>query len=221
MPGDIDLREPVFFELLVRMLDEDGGLIAPGVFMEAAERFRDVRPLDRWVISQAARLAAARPERSLSVNLSGASLTAPGMAAWIERSLARAGCAPEQLVFELTETEAICGVEQARSFVHHVRDLGCRFALDDFGAGFAGFSNLKELPIDIIKIDRQFVRDLLDDALSASIVRSIAGVAEELDTSVVAVHVERQATADRLRELGVALAQGHHFGRPAAVEDVL
>jgi diguanylate cyclase (GGDEF)-like protein/PAS domain S-box-containing protein len=218
---DLESEEPAFFELLVRMWDDDGGVITPSVFMEAAERFRYVRQLDRWVVAEATRLATRHPGRSLSVNLSGSSLMAPGMASWIEDSIGAAGCRPDQLVFELTETEAITGVEQARTFVHHVRELGCRFALDDFGAGFAGFSHLKRLPIDIVKIDGQFVRDLASEDLSASIIRSIVSLAEEIGTIVVAEHVEDAAIAERVRALGVTLAQGYHYARPGPADEVL
>ena len=218
---DLQSGEAAMYELLLRMPDGDGGLIGPADFLPTAERFGLIRPLDRWVIAAAARLAAAHPGRVLAVNLSGRSVTDPSLGTYVEETIADAGCAPSQLVFEVTETEAIAVMEPARDLARRLRRLGCRFALDDFGSGFASFYHLKALPIDILKIDGEFVRNLERDHADQLVVDAVQRVASGLGKALVAEHVEDAATAARLAALGVRYGQGYHFARPAPAEAVL
>jgi predicted signal transduction protein with EAL and GGDEF domain len=146
-------------EVLVRMLDASGDAIPPGVFLYIAERFGQIQAVDRWVISRAIRLLAAR-DRTIEVNLSGASITDEATIAFIASEIRNAPIDPTRLVFEVTETTAIVNVERARRFARRLSDLGCQFALDDFGAGFGSFYYLKHLPFDCVKIDGDFVKEL-------------------------------------------------------------
>ncbi len=218
---DLETGRPAMHELLLRMPDGEGGFIAPGDFLYTAERFGLIRPLDRWVIAAAARLAATHPDSVLSVNLSGRSVTDPSLCAYVEDAIAAAGCAPAQLIFEVTETEAIAAMEPARALATRLRSLGCRFALDDFGSGFASFSHLKALPLDLLKIDGEFVRNLESDHTDQLVVDAVQRVAGGMGKALVAEHVEDAATAERLRRLGVRYGQGYHFARPAPAEAVL
>lgn len=218
---DLTTGVPVKHELLLRLRGDDGQLIFPGAFMPAAERLRLMRDLDVWVVSEAADYANRYPGMTLGVNLSGSSVSDPGLAGRIEGILDLAGCDPAQIVFEITETEAIDNLGQARELADQLIALGCRFALDDFGAGYASFSHLKKLPVEFVKIDGQFVRHLATDADDQLIVRAIHTVAEGMGRKVIAEQIEDEATADLLRAMGVPFAQGYFFGRPQPIDDVL
>ena len=218
---DLGTGEAVFHELLVRLVDEGGELIPPAAFLASAARFGHMRDLDRWVVGEAARAAARHPDRVLAVNLSGISMGDPGMALAVADALADAGCAPAQLIIEVTETEAIAHSAQAVRLVHALRELGCRVALDDFGSGFASLHRLKTLPVDILKLDGEFVRTLATDRVDALVVAAARQLADGLGALLVAEHVEDAACADRLRGLGVRLAQGFHLGRPRPLADAL
>ena len=218
-----DLQEGtlVMHELLVRMIGEDGGLVAPGVFLSVAERFGLMRDLDRWMIERAAELAGARPGVRLAVNLSGRSLTDPELADHIEDVFSRHGAAPSQLIFEVTETEAIANIEQAQRLGKRLRAIGCEFALDDFGAGFSSFAYLKALPLDYLKIDGEFVRELLVNPTDRLLVRALQDVASGMGKRTIAEFVSDEPTRELLRELGVDYGQGFHLGHPLPVAEAL
>ena len=211
----------VMHELLVRMIGEDGGLVAPGVFLSVAERFGLMRDLDRWMIERAAELAGARPGVRLAVNLSGRSLTDAELADHIEDVFSRHGAAPSQLIFEVTETEAIANIEQAQRLGKRLRAIGCEFALDDFGAGFSSFAYLKALPLDYLKIDGEFVRELLVNPTDRLLVRALQDVASGMGKRTVAEFVSDEPTRELLRELGVDYGQGFHLGHPLPVAEAL
>ncbi len=208
-------------EVLLRMLDEDGSMIPPGVFLPAAERFRLIGELDLWVVGEATRLAAAYPNAVLSINLSGSSVTNPDMVGKIEEMIESAGCRGEQLVFEITETEAIASMEQAELLSGRLARLGCRLALDDFGAGFASFYHLKALPLQFIKLDGEFIRNLPANGDDLLVVQAVQGVAVGMGRTVIAEQIEDRDTADVLLRLGVRYGQGYHFARPAPAHEVL
>jgi EAL domain-containing protein (putative c-di-GMP-specific phosphodiesterase class I) len=206
------------YELLLRMVDYDGSLIAPGAFLPAAERSGLTSRIDRWVIGEACRMLSEQHDAGtrihLAVNLSAQSLGDPGISDLIERQLDGTGCA-EALIIEVTETAAITDLPRAQKFAHKLARIGCKFALDDFGAGYGSFAYLKHLPFDYLKIDGLFIRDLTTDAIDEVLVRSLVDVARQLGKHTVAEFVEDEATMLRLRLLGVDYAQGYHVGRPA------
>ncbi len=209
-------------ELLIRMPGDGDELIMPAAFLYTAERFGLVRELDRWVVANAIELlAAARGELRLEVNLSGESLTDPDLPLFVERELQRASVNPADLIFEVTETAAIANLAQARSFIERLAQLGCRFALDDFGAGFGSFYYLKHLPLDYLKIDGEFVRNLPTSKTDQILVGSVVELARGLGKQTIAEYVGDAATVDLLREMGVDFAQGFHTGRPRPVAESL
>jgi len=214
----VDLRTGavVQHELLLRMRSATGELIAPGEFLPAAERYGAIREIDRWVVARGAELAAGGMH--VEINLSGVSMGDPTLIAEIDRELLRTGADPSRLVFEITETAIIDDVETARRLAESLRERGCRFALDDFGTGFAGISSLKTLPLDYLKIDREFVCDLSISETDRQVIGASIHLARAFGLKTIAEGVEDQATLDLLRTLGVDFAQGYFLGRPAAIE---
>ena len=212
-------------ELLIRMLDADGEPIAPAAFLPIAERFGLIGEIDRWVVTRAIRLLSeqARNGRhpAVEVNISGHTLGDPDMAEHIARELRGSNVHPSQLVFEVTETAAIGNIEAAQDFAVRLAELGCRFALDDFGAGFGSFYYLKHLPFDFIKIDGEFVRTLTVDDTDRLVVSAVVDLARGLGKRTVAEFVGDEQTAAALRELGVDYLQGFHVGRPAPLDAYL
>jgi diguanylate cyclase (GGDEF)-like protein/PAS domain S-box-containing protein len=211
------------YELLLRMVGSDGELILPGEFLGTAERSDLVQRIDRWVIAEAIELLA-RQERlgndvCFEINLSGRSIGAEeGLADHISACLARTGANPARIVFEVTETAAIVNVTTAKEFARQMHDLGCGFALDDFGAGFASFYYLKHLSFDLLKIDGEFIRNLPSSPTDQLVVRSVVDIATGLGKSTVAESVGDQATVDLLRAYGVDYAQGFFLGKPGPLE---
>ncbi|HEY6890340.1 MAG TPA: PAS domain S-box protein [Solirubrobacter sp.] len=210
-------------ELLIRLLDEDGQIVLPGAFLGAAERYGLINAIDRWVIGGAIRLLAERHasghERSgLDVNLSGASITDPTVMDFIAAEVRNAPIDPTCLIFEVTETAAIANVERARSLARGLADLGCQFALDDFGSGFGSFYYLKHLPFDVVKIDGDFIKDLPATRTDQLTVQAIVQIAKGLGKTTTAEFVSDDATVAMLREFGVDYAQGFHIGRPEPVQ---
>jgi PAS domain S-box-containing protein len=205
-------------ELLIRMLDERDGIIPPGRFLPTAEETGLIVDIDRWVAHEAIALAAAG--HAVELNLSARSLAAPGMLDHIRDELRATGADPSLLVVELTETALITDAAAAERFIAGLRDLGCGLALDDFGTGYGGFTYLKRLPIDYLKIDMEFVRDLTHSTASQEVVRAVVSLARGFGQRTVAEGVEDADTMALLRELGVDLAQGYVIARPAPLDDV-
>jgi len=218
----LDLAEDriVHHELLLRMVAPDGDLIPPGSFLSIAERFGLVTEIDDWVVRRAIATLAEHAGRDLvlEVNLSGGSIGSPELLATIESELERTGVDPRSLIFEVTETAAVSNIPRARAFADRLAALGCRFALDDFGAGFGSFYYLKHLPFDFLKIDGEFVRHCASSSVDRVILSSLVGVANGLGKRTIAEFVDEQATIELLRELGVDLAQGYAIGRPQPLE---
>jgi diguanylate cyclase (GGDEF)-like protein/PAS domain S-box-containing protein len=212
------------WELLVRMVDRDGDIIPPNAFLPVAERFDLIQEIDRWVVGRAIELLADHQRRGhdviFEVNLSGKSLGDAELPAHIGRLLAEAGADPARLIFEVTETAAIINVDRAKQFARALRDLGCGFALDDFGAGFASFYYLKHLPFDYLKIDGEFVASLGDSVTNQLVVQSVVSIARGLGTKTIAEYVGDEATLELLRLYGVDYAQGFHIGRPVPVAEI-
>lgn len=214
---DLATGETVQRELLIRMRDTEGNLIPPGMFLPAAEKHGAIRDIDRWVLAQGADLAARGID--VEINISAASIGDPGLVADIERELARTGADPSRLVFEITETAMVEDTEVAVKLAERLRHLGCRFALDDFGSGYGGFHYLKHLPMDFLKIDREFVRDAHKSEADQHVLHAIVGLARGFGLKTIAEGIEDQETLDMLKEYGIDYAQGYHLGRPAPYVD--
>ncbi len=208
-------------ELLLRMR-RGGDLISPTSFLETAERFGLIHGLDRWVVCRAVAMLARADgvaSRPLSINLSAEAVGGDsGLLGLIEDELSRAGVDPRMLIFEIPETAAIADVTEAKRFVAGLHRLGCRIALDDFGTGFGSFYHLKHLPVDFLKIDREFIEDLTHSDIDQRLVRSIADVAGGLGISTVAEAVGDERTIELLAEFGVDYVQGLYVGTPVPVE---
>jgi PAS domain S-box-containing protein len=207
--------EIVSHELLVRVRDRAGELVLPGAFLPAAERYGLIGDLDRWMIGQAARLAALG--EPVNVNLSAQSLGDPELLGDVDQLLHRAGADPRMITFEITETALTEHLSLASEFAAHMAAQGCEFALDDFGTGYGAFTYLKTLPIRYLKIDIAFVRDLLQSAASEHLVRATVQLARGFGQLTVAEGVEDAETFERLRELEVDLVQGFFVGRPEVI----
>ncbi|OXJ16365.1 putative bifunctional diguanylate cyclase/phosphodiesterase [Burkholderia sp. HI2500] len=210
-----DAREHA--EILLRIPDADGKLISP-VFLPAAERYGHMTMIDRWVVRTVIRRLARLERRQYveyNVNLSAMSITDERFVEFVIAELSASALDPSLLCFEITETSAVRNLEIASRFMCELRDLGCRFALDDFGAGMSSFSYLRQLPIDYLKIDGGLVSNMTSDHIKRGIACAINDVAHVLQYRTVAEHVEDTATADMLRALGVDYCQGYYFGRPA------
>jgi diguanylate cyclase (GGDEF)-like protein/PAS domain S-box-containing protein len=213
------------FELLLRMRTDGGDLVPPATFLPIAERFDLIQDIDRWVVERAVALVRREHDAgaplTLSVNLSGRTMSDAAFAGWLEALLTDTPVPAGRLIFEITETAAIVNVERARTLAAILRRLGCRLALDDFGAGFASFNYLKHLRFDVLKIDGEFVRGLTDNPTDRLVVEAVVAIARGLGTPSLAEFVTDSATLDAVRALGVDYAQGFHLGRPAPVEEAL
>ena len=208
------------FELLLRMRNRDGDLIPPGAFLYIAEHLDLVQEIDRWVVAAAIRMLAAHPDISLEVNLSGKSIGAPALLETTERLLRETAIDPARLTFEITETAAVANT-LARDFAERLHELGCRFALDDFGAGFGSFHYVKRLPVDYLKIDGEFVRNLATNETDRLLVTAVVEIARGMGKETIAEFVGDGRTVEVLRELGVDWGQGYHLGEPAPLEEQL
>ena len=202
------------FEALLRLRDDTGALVAPGVFLPAAEQFGLLPQVDTWVVDQVLELLKARENVEIFVNLSGASLGEEGHLLSIEEQIRESGIGPGRLAFEVTETTAVRDMVAAREWMRRLRDLGCRFALDDFGIGFSSFSYLQSLPADYVKIDGSFIRDLDTNLANQALVKAIDTVAHTLGKETIAEQVENVGSVAILRGLGVEYAQGFSLGEP-------
>ncbi|MGD0475115.1 MAG: EAL domain-containing protein [Candidatus Velthaea sp.] len=211
-------------EVLVRLRDADGSMIAPAVFLPVAERFGLMHQIDTWVVQQAIQFVAAEQQAGrtvqVEINLSGSSLTDASVLACIENELERTRVDPRALVFEVTETIAIGNIAEACGFARRLSDLGCAFALDDFGAGFSSFYYLKHLPFDYLKIDGEFIRNFTQNADDQQIVKAIVQMATGLGKKTIAEFVADDATVKLLRQYGVDFAQGYHIGKPRPLSEV-
>jgi PAS domain S-box-containing protein len=205
-------------ELLVRMLDDEDHPIAPGRFLPVAEEFGLIVEIDELMLGHAVELAS-RGHR-VNVNLSAQSIAKPGMSDFIAAELRRTGADPSLLAVELTETALIKSEHAARRFVERLAELGCGFALDDFGTGYGGFMYLKQLPIDYLKIDMEFVHDLTVNEGSQRVVRAVVDLAKGFGQQTIAEGIEDVETRDLLAAMGVDFGQGYLFGRPAPIEQI-
>ncbi len=222
----LDKRTDKHYELLIRMLDEQGEIIPPGAFLPAAERYNLITQLDRWVIEQTFRLFTENPAfleqiNFISINLSGQSFTENNMLDFIITQLDKTGVEAQKVCFEVTETMAIANLSQAMKFISTLKGLGCRFALDDFGSGLSSFAYLKNLPVDYLKIDGMFVKDIVDDPIDHAMVKSINEIGQVMGMQTIAEFVENVEIKGMLREIGVNYAQGYGIHKPQSFDELL
>jgi diguanylate cyclase (GGDEF)-like protein/PAS domain S-box-containing protein len=210
------------YELLIRMLGEDGDVIPPGTFLDIAERFGLIQTIDRWVLHQAVELLAAQKQAGrsieLAINVSAKSVMDPELPALVTSELEAAGIDGKGLCFEVTETAAIVNVERAKNFARTLSELGCEFALDDFGAGFASFYYLKHMVFDYVKIDGDFIHNLPESHINQLVVQSVVAIARGLGKRTIAEFVGDEETLDLLKSYGVDYAQGFHVGKPQPLD---
>jgi PAS domain S-box-containing protein len=210
---------PVAHELLCRMIGSEGETILPGRFLPVAENYGLVEEIDLLGVAEAARQIARGHE--ISINLSTATVGRRHIVDVIADRLKSAGADPAGLTVEITETALMKDIAAAQRFAAAIAGLGCHLALDDFGTGFGGFTYLKKLEIDRLKIDVEFVRDLQANLASQHVVRAVVSLAEAFGLEAVAEGVEDASTLALIEEYGVTHAQGYHFARPAPIADVL
>jgi diguanylate cyclase (GGDEF)-like protein/PAS domain S-box-containing protein len=222
----IDGNKARHYELLVRMIDESGENVPPGAFLPAAERYNLISKLDRWVIKNAFELLSNNDEfrkhfNYCSINLSGQSLTESSFLDFVIDELTKSNIRNEKICFEITETAAITNMNLAIKFISTIKRLGCKFALDDFGSGLSSFAYLKNLPVDYLKIDGMFVRDIADDPIDHAMVKSINEIGHIMGMKTIAEFVENDVIKDMLTDIGVNYAQGYGIGKPVSLLEVL
>jgi len=214
-------RQTSAHEILLRLRGEQGALIMPNGFLPAAERFGLSADIDRWVIVNAIRMLVEQrresPDLRYSINLSGQTLSEPAVCDLVIHELRRTNLDPSALTFEVTETVAIANMALAETFLAKLQVIGCSTALDDFGAGMSSFAYLRELPVDYVKIDGRFVRNLAVNATDQAMVRAMNDIAHALGKKTIAEFVEDEDCFQLLREYGVDYAQGFHLGRPEVI----
>ncbi|WP_297808233.1 EAL domain-containing protein [uncultured Methylophaga sp.] len=211
----LDSGEVNHYECLIRMRGEAGVLYHPKEFIPVAEAMGLIHQIDFWVVDRAFDLLRGMPEDiSFAINLSVNVFLDENLYQLVAEKLKQTAIDPSRVVFEITETSAISNYEKTKRMVVNLRALGCRFALDDFGAGFNSYSYLKHFPVDILKIDGGFITDLDNDPVDQLLVKSMIDIAHSLGKKTVAEFVERQSTLDLLRSYGVDFVQGYLVGKP-------
>jgi len=210
------------YEILLRMRDESGGIIAPGLFIEAAERYSITPNIDRWVIKNAFRwLVSEADERErlvlCSINLSGQSLGDEKFLPFVVEQFQMSGLDATKICFEITETAAIASYSQANRFINALKELGCKFALDDFGTGLSSFGYLKHFPVDFLKIDGSFVKEILHDPIDREMVRSINEIGHLTGKKTIAEFAENEEIITMLKGMGIDYAQGYGVSEPKRV----
>lgn len=215
------------YEILIRMNDSKGNPVSSSALISAAERYHMMPQVDRWVVSSTIRIISARADEladagvSFAINLSGQSLGDDEMLAFIEDEIESASIPAGMLSFEVTESAAVSNMTKAQHFISKLRERGCRFSLDDFGAGLSSFAYLKNLDVDTLKIDGSFIRGIVDDRIAQSMVAAITEVARVMSLETVAEYVEDAETQQLITSLGVDYLQGHTFGLPAELSSVV
>ncbi len=219
-------REASRFEVLLRLIDTDGSLIAPMAFIPAAERYGLMPRIDRWVIENACRNIAEVHARhgvvpTCLINLSGGSVTDAGIVDFVASQLARFRLPRCSIGFEVTETAAIANLASAARLMNRLKEIGCPIALDDFGSGMSSFGYLRSLPVDYLKIDGEFVKDMTTDAVDYAVVESIHKIGRVMGIKTVAESVETGAILAALLLVGVDFAQGFHVGQPLPILEIM
>jgi len=206
------------YEVLLRMQGKDGELITPASFIDTAERFGLIKEIDKWVLKNAIKEQAKRREIgedvTLAVNISGKHFGSSEITLLVRESMRKYNANPNRIIFEVTETAAVENLYRARGFIDSLHSLGCRFALDDFGIGFSSFQYLRNLPVDFVKIDGSFVKNLHRDTEDQIFVKAMVDLAKCLGITCIAEFVENSEIVEALKDLGVTLGQGYYIARP-------
>jgi diguanylate cyclase (GGDEF)-like protein/PAS domain S-box-containing protein len=230
VPVSRDIQCVEHYEVLLRLVDEAGSVVPPGAFLSAAERYGLMPLIDRWVVGtlfanygrkfreQWGMYKARESGGFYTINISGVTLSDHAFLDFVRERLQQWDVPPSMICFEITETAAIANLPHAIRFIHELQAVGCRFALDDFGSGFSSFAYLRNLPVDYLKIDGSFVKDMEMNPVDHAMVEAINNIGHVLGIRTIAEYVERPATMDSLRELKVDLAQGFEIGMPEALE---
>ena len=215
-----DLRQ---VEILLRLEAEDGRIIPPMAFIPAAERYNLMPAIDKYVIRKTFDYVSQHPAEDklrFFINLSGQSLCDAGFMEFITNEFAISNLDPERFTFEITETSAIANFSYAVKFINTLRQLGCQFALDDFGSGLSSFAYLKNMPVNYLKIDGTFVTGMLTDTTDAAFLEAIHQIAGIMGIDTIAEYVENKETLDRLHEIGITYAQGFYLDQPRPLDEV-
>lgn len=209
------------YEIFVRMLDKDGSIVPPGAFIPAAERYDLMTSIDKWVVKNALSWMGSNNQADiLSINLSGASINNQEFLDTIKEQIEHYEVNPSLVCFEVTETAAINDMVKAKHFIDELKQLGCKFSLDDFGSGLSSFGYLKALPVDYLKIDGMFVRDIVHDKFDQAMVESINSIGQLMGLKTIAEFVENEEIIKKLKRIGVDYVQGYHIGKPAPLEEL-
>ena len=206
------------------MLDEEGNIVYPGSFLPAAHRYKLMSSIDRWVINTyfsfyvAKYLKESNKSAFCNINLSGLFLNEEYSLEYIEDQFRQYQVPPEAICFEITETLAIANFDKVIKFIQKLKNIGCRFALDDFGNGLATFNYLKNLPVDYVKIDGSFVKHMVDNMIDSAVVESINQIAHLMNIKTIAEFVEDEAIFRKLKKIGVDFAQGYWIAKPQALK---
>lgn len=214
------------FEVLLRLQDQNGEFLPPGPYLNAAERYNLTPNLDRWVVKQTLEWLSENSEVAndidyLSINLSGLSICDDSFTEFITGCFKETGVSPSKICFEITETAAVSNFIRAGEFISAMKDLGCKFALDDFGSGMSSFAYLKKLPVDILKIDGLFIKDILTDPIDMAMVKSINEVGHVMGLKTIAEYVENRAILEVLTVLEVDSFQGYEIAKPAPIGELV
>jgi diguanylate cyclase (GGDEF)-like protein len=217
---DLKNKTITHYETLIRMIGNDGKLIEPNNFIPVAEKMGLIHDIDLWVVNRAIDILHELPEKhkntSFNINLSSHAFQDTALLPLLKEKLANTGIDAGRITFEITETAAIANFSQTREMIMNIRELGCRFALDDFGSGFSSFNYIKEFPVDYLKIDGAFISNLLHDQVDQTLIKSMIEIAKKLNKKTVAEFVESKKVLDLLIQYGADFAQGYFIGKPSA-----
>ncbi|MFW2374797.1 MAG: EAL domain-containing protein, partial [Gammaproteobacteria bacterium] len=222
-----DSSVPHHIEILLRLQDEDGSILTPWTFLPAAERYHLMPEIDRWVVNQTLTMLSEQNNRhagmqiKVAINLSGQSLGNEEFLDFLLHRLDQVDFSLENICFEVTESAAISNLAEAQHFMSVLKEKGCRFSLDDFGTGLSSFAYLKNLPVDYLKIDGSFVKEIVNDPISDAMVSAINQVGQVMGLKTIAEFVENDAIKDHLKKLGVNYAQGYGVGKPRPILEQL
>ena len=205
----------VHYEALIRLMGDDNTLVSPNEFIPVAEKFGLVSQIDKWVFSTTLKIIEDNPNTHIFINLSGLSLNDSALLSFIEKEIQESSINPAHLGFEITETTAVTDLSQSKLWIERIKKLGCEFALDDFGVGFSSFTHLSELPVDYLKIDGSFVKNIVKDPKQKEIVQAMNAVAHALGKHTIAEYVENKEIMGILQTLDIDYLQGYYIGKPA------
>jgi diguanylate cyclase (GGDEF)-like protein len=219
---------PPFYEILIRKRDEHGGIIPPAEFLPSAERYHLMTKIDRWVIQHAFmalqplfKMQSSVTPFIVSINLSGTSLGDAQLLPYIQNCFDTYDISPSHVCFEVTETSAITNTDNTIKLITELQKMGTRFMLDDFGSGMSSFSYLKHLPVNFLKMDGAYVKDITSNKVDLAMAQAIQSVAQSMEIQTIAEYVEDEATLDCLKDMGVAFAQGFYLNRPMPLSEAL